>query len=275
MTNKSPYTILFALLLLTACKGQTQQSETVLTEQIEPFVSTTAVPQSLTEPANLLKQRVGRGTSEILIERLGYTTSYNKQRKTPNWVAWTLTKQHTYGNQQRQNERFEEDKDVPTPRATYQDYYNSRYDRGHMCPAGDNKWNQEAMTQSFLMTNICPQNHGLNKNDWNSLEMKCRNWARQYGEITIVCGPIFEGEPKYIGRNKVQVPSGFFKVVYREKPQKKAIGFIFRNDGSSQPWHEQACSVDDVEERTGYDFFPQLPDDVENLIESEETLHDW
>jgi endonuclease G len=93
--------------------------------------------------------------------------------------------------------------------------------------------------------------------------------------VTIVCGPLFEGEARYIGRNKVQVPSGFFKVVYREKPSPKAIGFIFANNGKPQPWREQACSVDDVEERTGINFFPQLPDDLEDLLESEELLRDW
>ena len=272
--NKFSITLLSALLLLAACKGQPQQ-QTAETEQIETLAATPALQQAPNRPVNLLKQRVGRGTSEIMLERRGYVTSYNKQRKTPNWVAWTLTKAHTYGDLQRQNERFEEDTDVPAPRATYQDYYNSRYDRGHMCPAGDNKWDQQAMTESFLMTNICPQNHGLYKEDWNALEKQCRTWARRYGEVTVVCGPIYEGEPRFIGRNRVQVPSGFFKVVYREKPQRKAIGFIFRNDGNRQPWRERACSVDDVEERTGYNFFPDLPDDVEDLIEAEELLRDW
>ncbi len=266
--NKTSLFIFSLLLFLTGCKGQqTKTAETSPVLQAGLYKS----PQ----PVDLLRQHVARGVSDIILERKGYVTSYNKQRKTPNWVAWTLTRQHTYGDIQRQSERFEEDTDVPTPRATYQDYYNSRYDRGHMCPAGDNKWDAEAMRQSFLMTNICPQNHGLNKEDWNNLEMQCRTWARRYGEVTIVCGPIFEGESRFIGRNKVQVPSGFFKVVYREKPQKKAIGFIFRNNGNRQPWREQACSVDDVEERTGFDFFPQLPDDTEDLIEAEELLRDW
>lgn len=266
------------LLLLTGCRQEATQQMNSFRTETAPARTQSDLPkekETAVHPIDLLKQRVGRGTSEILLQRKGYVASYNKQRRNPNWVAWKLTKQHTYGKLQRDNERFEEDPDVPEPRATFQDYYNSRYDRGHLCPAGDNKWDQEAMTQSFLMTNICPQNHGLNKNDWNDLEMQCRQWARNYGEVTIVCGPLFEGEARYIGRNKVQVPSGFFKVVYREKPKAKAIGFIFRNNGSSQPWREQACSVDDVEERTGINFFPQLPDDVEDLIEAEELLRDW
>ena len=233
-------------------------------------VSTTAI--------DLLKQRVGRGTSEIILQRKAYTTSYNKRRRTPNWVAWTLTKDHTYGRLQREYERFEEDMDVAEPRATFQDYYNSRYDRGHMCPAGDNKWDQEALTQSFLMTNICPQNHGLNKDDWNDLEMQCRSWARRYGELTIVCGPLYEqpeDQVRTIGRNKVAVPTGFFKVVYRPQPKPLAVGFIFKNNGSSQPWRSQAVSVDEVEQRAGIDFFQMLPDDVEERIEAIDNLEGW
>ena len=238
--------------------------------------TTSRSPQGATSVTalDLLKQRVGRGTSEIMLTRKGYVTSYNKQTRTPNWVAWTLTKEHTYGSGQRENERFEEDLDVPTPRSTYQDFYDSRYDRGHMCPAGDNKWDEEAMTESFLMTNICPQNHGLNKEDWNDLEIQCRTWARRFGEVTVVCGPLFEDgdNARYIGRNKVRVPSGFFKVVYRTEPEEHAIGFVFANNGSRQPWREQVCSVDDIEERTGINFFTMLPDDVESTVEAEDNL---
>ena len=228
------------------------------------------------QPVDLTKQRVGRGVSEKMLMRKAYVTSYNKQTKCPNWVAWTLTKEHTYGSIQRENERFEEDTDVAAPRATFQDFYNSRYDRGHMCPAGDNKWDEEAMTQSFLLTNICPQNHGLNKEDWNDLEIQCRTWARRYGELTIVCGPLFEDEnPRQIGRNHVTVPSGFFKVVCRMRPTPAAVGFIFTNDGHRQPWRQQAVSVDDVEQRTGFNFFHMLPDDVEDAVEAVSTLNEW
>ena len=240
----------------------------------------TSAPTSSASPStppNLLKQHVARGVSDMILTRKAYAVSYNKRRLTPNWVAWTLTAEHTRGNLLRDEERFEEDPQVPQPRATWQDYYNSRYDRGHMCPAGDNKWDQEAMTQSFLMTNVCPQNHGLNKEDWNELEMQCRTWARRFGEVTIVCGPLYEGDdpPRSIGRNKVQVPTGFFKVVYRDKPKPQAVAFIFRNNGSSQPWSKQTCTVDEAEKRSGIDFLYQLPDDVEDLVEANADLEQW
>ena len=270
-------TALVVVALLLSCRRtETQPSGQMSTFTRSQQSQQPQQSQGFQEPVDLTKQRVGRGVSDKILTRKAYVTSYNKQTKCPNWVAWTLTKAHTYGSIQRENERFEEDLDVAAPRATFQDFYNSRYDRGHMCPAGDNKWDEEAMKQSFLLTNICPQNHGLNKEDWNDLEIQCRTWARRFGELTIVCGPLFEDEnPRQIGRNRVTVPSGFFKVVCRMQPTPAAVGFIFTNDGHRQPWRQQTVSVDDVEQRTGFNFFHMLPDDVEDAVEAVATLEEW
>ena len=216
-----------------------------------------------------------KGRPEQILERKGYTTSYNRDTKNPNWVAWHLTKEHTRGQNQRKQVMFTEDQDVK-PRATNNDYYNSRFDRGHMCPAGDNKWDKEAMVQSFLFTNICPQNHGLNKYEWNDLEIKCREWAREYGAIDIVCGPIYDSENvRMIGKNKVWVPVAFFKVVLCRKGVPKAIGFIYRNEGIRQTLQEAVRTVDDIEAVTGIDFFPALDDATENRIEARAKLKEW
>ena len=214
---------------------------------------------------------------EQILHRKGYTVSYNSATKNPNWVAWHLTKSHTYGSNQRSGEVFTEDVSVSWPRATDADYYNSRYDRGHMCPAGDNKWDKEAMAQSFLFTNVCPQNHGLNKYEWNDLEMLCRDWAREYGAIDIVCGPVYSSsdQQKTIGKNRVWVPDAFFKVVLCRQGKAKAIGFLYRNEGKKQPMADAVCTVDDVERLTGLDFFPELDDKIENRIEATATLTDW
>ena len=214
---------------------------------------------------------------EQLLKRKGYTTSYNSNTKTPNWVAWHLTKSHTYGSAQRSMEKFTEDEDAKGGRATDNDYYNSRFDRGHMCPAGDNKWDKQAMEESFLFTNVCPQNHGLNKYEWNDLEILCRDWAREYGAIDIVCGPIYakNGEQKTIGRNKVWVPYAFFKVVLCRQGNPKAIGFIYKNLGQKQPMSEAVCTVDEIERMTGIDFFPALDDKTEDRVEASASLSEW
>ncbi len=222
----------------------------------------------------------GRNVPHQLLKRLAYTTSYNRQTKTPNWVGWVLTADHVNGEYNRSKyNKFIEDEDVPEPRATYRDIRESvcGYQRGHMCPAGDNNWSFKALKESFLMTNICPQDGDLNQNDWKYLEETCRDWAVKYGKIYIVAGPLFRS--KYctsVGDNHITVPDAFFKVVMTtDKDNAKAIGFIFGNKPGHHDMSYYARSVDNVEAETGFDFFYQLNDSIENEIESKLELEKW
>ena len=274
------------LTMVTACQEDRRQQTATQTNGLYDAQTQRELTTDASQKTNDKRAKVVRlyeipaplkDRPEQILHRRGYTTSYNQQTKTPNWVAWHLTKSHTYGKVQRSGEVFTEDSDVKAPRATDNDYYNSRYDRGHMCPAGDNKWDKQAMEQSFLFTNICPQNHGLNKYEWNDLEMRCRDWARKYGAIDIVCGPVYQtaANQKTIGKNKVWVPDAFFKVVLCRQGKAKAIGFIYRNEGKKQPMADAVYSVDEIERLTGLDFFPALDDDTENKVESVANLSEW
>lgn len=224
----------------------------------------------------LVMQTSPKGTPEQILKRTGYVASYNKATLLPNWVAWHLTAERTEGSAKRSGVDFAEDTEVPEPRATDWDYYNSGYDRGHMCPAADNKWSKKAMEESFLFTNMCPQNGNLNRGDWNEMEMACRKWAKKYGDLYIVCGPIlYKGKHKTIGKNKVVVPEAFFKVVLRTGDDPQAIGFIYKNTSGNRPKDSYVNTVDEVERITGIDFFPSLPDDVEKKVEAECDLGLW
>lgn len=206
---------------------------------------------------------------EQVIERLGYTVSYNSFYKTPNWVAWELTRKETEGEEGRTN-KFLPDPELPEPRVTTSDYTRSGYDRGHMAPAADMKWSRQAMKESFYMSNICPQNRKLNRDDWGDLEESCRKWAEKYGTVHIACGPIYDTKsPKRIGKSRVAVPDRFFKVVLiynRKNPM--AMGFLFDNKAHHQNLKNYMVTVDKVEEETGLDFFPKVPDSIEERIES-------
>lgn len=224
----------------------------------------------------LVMQTSPKGTPKQILKRTGYVASYNKTTLLPNWVAWHLTAERTEGSAKRSGVDFAEDTEVPEPRATDWDYYNSGYDRGHMCPAADNKWSKKAMEESFLFTNMCPQNGNLNRGDWNEMEMACRKWAKKYGDLYIVCGPIlYKGKHKTIGKNKVVVPEAFFKVVLRTGDDPQAIGFIYKNTSGNRPKDSYVNTVDEVERITGIDFFPSLPDDVEKKVEAECDLGLW
>jgi len=212
-----------------------------------------------------------------ILKRRGYTASYNRETRLVNWVAWALTAGHTSGPNKRKGVEYHEDEDVPSPRAGKFDYYSSGYDRGHMCPAGDNKWDAEAMRDCFLFTNMCPQDHQLNGGPWNDLEIKCRSWAQKFGCVYIVTGPVLEDgvRHKTIGKNKITVPEAFFKVLLTLQPSPKAIGFIYDNESGKVSMRDCVRSVDEVEEITGIDFFPMLDDDIERKVEKMADLDAW
>ena len=213
---------------------------------------------------------------EQILKRVAYTASYNSNLRIPNWVAWQLTGAHTEGKNKRAGVKFQEDTDVPLPRAVDFDYVRSGYDRGHLCPSADNRWDATAQEQSFLLTNVCPQDHNLNVGDWHELENLCRKWAKTYGSIYIVAGPVLlKGKHKTIGKNKVTVPEAFFKVVLCMEGKPKAIGFIYRNESGNRPKSYYVNTIDDVERITGIDFFPALPDDVEKAVEATCNLEEW
>ena len=229
-----------------------------LTGNQEKVSSQMEIPRNLTD------------RKERILKRTGYTLSYNSFYKTPNWVAWELTRKETEGKAERYD-KFLPDPDLPEPRVEHSDYTRSGYDRGHMAPAADMKWSKKAMEESFYMSNICPQNQKLNRDDWGDLEELCRSWARKYGTVHIACGPIYDKkQPTRIGEHRVAVPDRFFKVVLiynRKSPI--AMGFQFDNKAHHQALEKYMVSVDSVEKVTGMDFFSKLPDDVENRIEAD------
>ena len=218
-----------------------------------------------------------KSVPEQILKRKGYTASYNKERKLPNWVAWELTPEKLVERESRTN-KFLPDPDLPEKEAvTTHDYKGAGMDRGHMCPAGDNRWHWKAMQESFYMTNICPQNHNLNRGDWKELEEDCRRWAQKEGKIYIVCGPIFyKQKHRSIGKeHRVTVPEAFFKVILSMNKSPKAIGFIYKNTSGNHPLDAYVNSVDEVERITGIDFFTALPDDIEKKVEAKYDLKLW
>ena len=214
---------------------------------------------------------------EQILVRKAYVVSYNKDTRLPNWVAWLLTAAHTDGEARRPGNGWHEDTEVPSPRANNADYKKSGWTRGHLCPAGDNKWDGQAMYESFLYTNCCPQNSNLNNGTWNQIEMACRRWAKKHGNLYIVSGPIlFRQEHEVIGANQVVVPEAFFKVIVcldSEKP--KGIGFICRNTDGNSKKALYVNSIKQVERVTGMTFFPHLPNDIKEAVKNHANIDEW
>lgn len=266
--------VLLVLICLTACA---EQPKTAQKSQALQQPQTARQSRTATQQPDYCVVKFSFTKSSKLLQRYAYRSWYNESLRLPLAVSWYLTGDHTRGNNQRKNQQFHPDTDVKNPTTT-QDYVQSGYDRGHMCPAGDNKWNLQALDETFLMTNICPQNHNLNKNDWNDLELLCRQWARKYGKVYIVCGPLLRGtQHREIGprSRRITVPEGFYKVVLRLGKTPAAIGFVYDNKGSRQPMKQAVRTVDEVEKLTGLDFFSSLDDLTEDRIEAKASLDAW
>ena len=196
-----------------------------------------------------------------LLVRKSYVVLYNSRTLQPDWVIWRLTAEHAQGDVPRSN-NFREDEEVARPRATLDDYKRSGWDRGHMCPAGDNKWDEEAMDATFLLSNMCPQDASLNSGVWNQIEMDCRSLAERYGELYIVCGPVAGEKPlEQIGERAIPVPRRFFKAVYCPSEPAWGAGFVCTNDGMNASSAQYVCTIEEVEEVTGLRLFPLVTDD--------------
>lgn len=214
--------------------------------------------------------------SDRVITHKGYTVSYNYDWKIPNWVAYELTYLEVQGEVPRYD-RFKPDPMVPQGMtATTNDYKYSGYDRGHMAPAADMKWDEQVMKESFYLSNICPQNPNLNGGVWKDLEEQVRDLASQKEKIFVVCGPIVNDISNTIGENKVVVPQAFYKVLLQEENGKiYTIGFVYENVSGRKPMSTYAMTVDEVEKLTNIDFFPSLPNKIENKVESEVDFSRW
>jgi len=212
---------------------------------------------------------------EQIIHHKGYTVSYNKDLKIPNWVSYELTRQETKGKEKR-SDNFIADPLVKGAIATNADYARSGYDKGHMAPAADMKWSPEVMKESFYFSNMCPQHPQLNRRGWKNLEEKIRDWAIADSAIIIICGPIINQSSRTIGKNKVAVPERFFKVVLSPfvKPV-RGIGFLFNNRQAVEPLSTYAVTIDSIEKLTNMDFFSPLPDEIENEVEANANYYQW
>jgi endonuclease G len=208
--------------------------------------------------------------SEEVICRTAYTFAYNEQHEQANWVAYILTAAHLGDGVERSN-RFLEDPLVSSQTATNADYAKSGYDRGHLAPAADMSWSLPVMQESFYYSNMSPQLPGFNRGIWKKLEEKVRDWAHQYDSLYVVTGPVLEAGLPTIGPNQVSVPKYYYKALIAPK-QQKGIAFLLPNAKSEEELLHFSMTIDALETKLGRDFFYQLPDHLEQQIESKSTI---
>ena len=217
------------------------------------------------------------GSEGEIVHHKHYSLAYLEKYEQAEWVSYELTKESIRRPNVPRAKRFEDDPFVSTGSATYYDYRGSGFSRGHLAPAGDMAFDQEAMQESFFMSNMSPQLSSFNGGIWNELENLARDWAYKNEKVYIVSGPILNNVDKYIGKNKIAVPKSFYKIILDvESREQKAIAFLIPNEKSEKRLQEFAVSIDRLEELTGLDFFGKLLDlESQEKLESKFDLELW
>jgi endonuclease G len=214
---------------------------------------------------------------DIVIEHQFYTLSYSEKDEQAKWVAYELSRDRVNSFIAERTDNFREDSKVESGSAKLSDYRGSGYDRGHLCPAGDMTFSRLAMSESFYMSNMSPQDKSFNRGVWKELEAQTRDWARSNKHIYVVTGPILgKRMARKIGDSRVSVPKAYYKVLLDLKePEQKAIAFVIPNEKQTLPLDAFAMSIDDLEAMTSIDFFPSLPNQQENELESSFNPSRW
>lgn len=237
----------------------------------------TTIPRE--EPADTYTEEYYLPTaSGQVVKHRFYSLSYIEDHEQAEWVAYTLTRDNLKKEWVERQDNFLPDPKVRTGSATPNDYRNSGYDRGHLVPAADMAFDEDAMMETFFMSNISPQAKNFNKGIWRELEELTRSWAEKNVKLFIVTGPVLTEPVKgKIGANEVSIPTAYYKILLDlNEPEKKAIAFVVPNEVSYEPLYKYAKSVDEVEQLTGIDFFPELmPKELEQELEARHNLDLW
>lgn len=212
---------------------------------------------------------------------LGYYVAYDVNNKNPVWVLERIRPENINGVAKRAP-KFKSDIIGTASTPNHEDYYNKDpegthsylYARGHMAAAGNMKWNQKASDESFYTSNISPQvQWGFNNGEWKNLEELTRDMVRRHGEpVYVITGTIFEKKANMLNK-KIAIPSHFYKIVYThdkiaafimENKKYKAVSSINFINRSS----DYKVSIDEIERKTGLNFFPWLSKGIEKNAES-------
>lgn len=213
-------------------------------------------------------------TTNAIYHHKTYSFSYDEPFEQSEWVAYYLDPNDVSMRRDYDRPYFEIDEDVKSGAAHWRNYKNSGYTKGHLCPAADRIASKDDYNETFLTSNISPQNYEFNAGVWNRLEQKVRYWATKNDGLYVVTGGVLTEGLETIGFEDVAVPKYFYKVLL-SKDKRKMIGFLVPHNDSKKPLYNFVVSVDSIEELTGIDFFPKLDDTTESQLESQSDYKGW
>lgn len=218
----------------------------------------------------------GPGQNVRVLANTGYVVGYSDALGNPLWAAYRVRDADAHEVPPRPLAFAVDERTVA--RITPAVYANSGYDRGHLAPnhALALRHGRLAQEETFLMSNIIPQRHGLNAGLWKMLEQKvAANYPGRFGEVWVMAGPIFAPAPDWLQR-RVAVPTACFMILVDESEGRaRTTAFIFPQETTIGELNDYLVTIDEIERRTGLNFFAELPDATEHALEAARASRAW
>lgn len=284
--------LLTGCLLLTACSDDDDRDSGIPAGQninrndisVEPALQRLEFP------------KVKGGDSRVIIHTnndqfgINYSVEWDCTKRSQRWSCYQM-----YASNRKQNtsryysdtNQYPMDPDLPVQYYfDYDPFRGSGYDHGHICPSADRLYSKDANIQTFYLTNMQPQRHVFNAGIWEKMEEKLRSWIStgskaedtlyvcKGGTIDAIAG-VTDDPILTTLSNGLVVPKYFFMALLRRsKTGYKAMAFWVEHlneDHSNDPLVDYVINIRELERRTGIDFFCNLPDDIENDVETTTT----
>ena len=237
--------------------------------------------------------KVKGGDSRVIIHTnndqfgINYSVEWDCTKRSQRWSCYQM-----YASNRKQNpsryysdtNQYPMDPDLPVQYYfDYDPFRGSGYDHGHICPSADRLYSKDANIQTFYLTNMQPQRHSFNAGIWEKMEEKLRSWmstGSKAEDTLYVCkGGTIDAVPGITDdpilttlANGLVVPKYFFMALLRRsKTGYKAMAFWVEHlneDHSNDPLSNYVVNIRELERRTGIDFFCNLPDDIEDDVET-------
>jgi endonuclease G len=249
-----------------------------LAETVQEKAAPVRIPEGMATPHAYggLPVDVSYPGDLLILENTGFVVGYDEERNNPAWVAYRVFEMDALESKKRPS-GFRVDSRTESA-VSHDDYTHSGYDRGHLAPnyAIVTRYGREAQLETFLMSNIVPQDPDLNRGPWRVLEETISGYGQAYEEVWVVTGPIYDAEAEYIGP-LIEVPDAFYKIVIDEAEEGlRILAFNFPQEvGRRADPEEFLTTVDAIEELVGLDFLSGLPDDLEERLESTGATQLW
>ena len=298
MTNKKILALMFAAtLMLAGCggddddpipSGKSNNNKNVVKAGVPAEVTRLEFPRLRDIGNNIV---VVHKTSDSYSDGVNYSIEWDIEKKSQRWSCYQMLKGYQVtGVKRYKNEAnpYPYDKElndiVPNAYFSQDFFWGSGFEHGHICPSADRLYSDKANYQTFYLTNMQPQYKEFNSGIWEKLEIRIRNaWVpNNSSDVLYVCkGGTIDDENNIIKRisGRLIVPKYFFTaLLLKNSSGYRAVGFWFEHTAdnhSEDNLKNYAMSIDQLEQRTGIDFFCNLPDDIEAEVEASYSPKAW